>query len=1739
MKRIVSSLSAFALAFSLFGVPATAFANQSEGSTRAFGDESTVAEAAADQAEVAADGLPDDTLGPIMKDEAPDAADAEEPKDPVYNDEAESAQPIPADTEDPSLLDAIIGFFTGGNDASEEDAGQQESEAPEPQDAEESTSEERVIHKDRAAAASSVEVTLRTAFPNAVSALAGAGSPLTLIVDGTSVPFAAAGAAGTLHTATVANVAPGTHAVTVSGANHIPLSFQMELNAGSKHAFTLVDAVDAVEREGGHDAGYLPYGDLDGNGMLDDEDSRLLSEAYVQQSTDPAFDLSADGFLTLKDIQLLTASKGRSAQQPGLITETPDSSQTDPVIPEGTSVLLDGAVVTGADADAALRLLTESTGHVVGLTAGANTVPDAKKIPVSAESPVTLALNANGVTMDRITLYAPVVDGAGASMPLEGTLRIAFERDGEDHWLDIPLPCESAFETSDPSLLPYVSASVQPAAGYAHFSLGENVKVYDLAFTFTKAAGPDDTLVQLTRVAYAATGLPGPDEPGPDEPEPAPLPTIPEGLTVTTNDRLIEASWDAALNAVGYEVELSTGVEEPEILTTTQPRLQVRTFADAPLENDVTYRVRVRSINEEDAKSDWGPATYATPQLRTPPVNPSDLTLKAGYQEITASWNEVERADYYTLTYAKQGGAVIGTIETQDTKRTVRDLENETAYTFTVTAHNEYGSSSPVQATARTTFVTTKVPWFGLINRTVQDPEAFLPSDAFKSVTAAGSEEEGVKLVDGNYNTACQLTDGERPTWNTAAKVVFNQAHSLREMALSTNLGEGYADGIEDVVIRTTSGRSSATFSAKDGLTWEPAPTRDGSTEVATNTIMVTLPNVVANVDQVEIIIYRTDDAAFTLSELAFYEATTFQESINALFKHGSLNTELAEGVTEEAILQMRDLLNVTDDATDMPPNDGPERYWGVDDLMEQLNVAYALLESQNARIVTTHPEIHGSASELQGANAWQPLGAVAAAGTTVQVHVTPATPQNDVTPGDATKLRLTYVQHHGAATDLSSLGYLALGVNTFTIPQLGFGTERGGALYVEYEEAGCPAYQVKVTSAQEVPLLDVFGMSSNQEIKQACMAYAADLDAYATTLRTLHGQGGHTGAYAEQLCIANATEVLTSRTLISVPATLMQESFQEAMANNGVQDGASALAAGLPLTDKMVNLIYQQAGLFDVADPQNAATVAAYGQDNALPTMHLNFRYQRADGGMQVTANSLGLEWAQAVGVGTAPNLQVKPSGLYKTGALYGWDLSQLVGRAVASDGQTFPLVLADYYAQLVTSKDNDVAGEDTGLRFSHDDVQAYLASPTGGKLDALPKNLGLAVLWQLHLAYDEGYSYTMFEGADALMDGSLFARMNAYVRNPGAAPAGLVLEGADADNAFMRLACAASGKDLMAFFDAWGLPANADTRAYAATFPAETRPITYISDESHNGARQTAQADVQQVAATVQASGPNEEGEVLISGIALKEGVRASANLGYEVLRQVGEDADTSQVVGFVPVGNSTFIDRLTTDNGQTLQYAVRAVDTALNRSAATEAGEVQAAFPRNLNKAYWTVTSTMESSDDPTAMVDGSVATAFAGTHKAEANGTLGGVATDGSAYASVTIAFGKPTDACGIRYFPGSDVQNAFRRLWVQVSDDGVNWTSVGYKEVGETTFAASKCATVYFTESMVMPSAAASETAQVSVQTARYLRVTDLDATPGTRSVAELDVIGSLPDEVVRLDADGNAALIASGSRVEG
>ena len=81
-------------------------------------------------------------------------------------------------------------------------------------------------------------------------------------------------------------------------------------------------------------------------------------------------------------------------------------------------------------------------------------------------------------------------------------------------------------------------------------------------------------------------------------------------------------------------------------------------------------------------------------------------------------------------------------------------------------------------------------------------------------------------------------------------------------------------------------------------------------------------------------------------------------------------------------------------------------------------------------------------------------------------------------------------------------------------------------------------------------------------------------------------------------------------------------------------------------------------------------------------------------------------------------------------------------------------------------------------------------------------------------------GYNYKTYDTYKEQFNNLFFARVDSYVRNPGSAPkpgnVALSVSG-DVDNKLMRLACAAAEKNILEFFERWGMVPDENTRKYA----------------------------------------------------------------------------------------------------------------------------------------------------------------------------------------------------------------------------------------------------------------------------------------------------------------------------------
>ena len=402
------------------------------------------------------------------------------------------------------------------------------------------------------------------------------------------------------------------------------------------------------------------------------------------------------------------------------------------------------------------------------------------------------------------------------------------------------------------------------------------------------------------------------------------------------------------------------------------------------------------------------------------------------------------------------------------------------------------------------------------------------------------------------------------------------------------------------------------------------------------------------------------------------------------------------------------------------------------------------------------------------------------------------------------------------------------------------------------------------------------------------------------------------------------------------------------------------------------------------------------------------------------------------------------------------------------------------------------------------------------------------LALYWQLHLAFDDNADDRhIYDSYEEQFQNLFFARVDTYSRNPQKAPqSGLALNGG-ADQNLMRLACAAANKNILPFFERWGMVPDSVTTAYAEKYgEADTKAIYYVNEDARD--YRLAHAGEE---------GTIKDQEVVTADISVKSNqvqvtmhTQADANLilGYEISRSMISNGEKkTEVIGFVPIqtaDTTVYVDTIASIDNRVMGYEVRAVDKYLNYSGKAEAGSAKIKTDGILDKSLWTVTSNMTSEDD--IEIDSDEENPDNGSYESgdvpvkkinsierildndrTAAGTFTGNSTE---TAVIEIDMHKTEQVTSLKY-QGDAVDD----VAIEVSADGETWTSVKEHYAGIT---GAEEATIWF-------DSVKEDTRDEWIGTydARYVRITL--AKSGSISIQEVEICGPSGDNLEFMTTD--------------
>lgn len=1316
------------------------------------------------------------------------------------------------------------------------------------------------------------------------------------------------------------DLVPGTYELRVEADGFAPYTQSIPVADkayGVKLLTGFVASAGYAYTEGGVHPGVLLIGDADGDGDIDDADRKRITDTIDTGGYDAGADLNGDGKVDLADLEYFTKGYQESRHTVSTVETSIPAAKVSVRETNGTTV---------------------KGGNLSSLLKGGESVklaPSNGK-DISAANPVTVEFDLQAEQMEGI-----VID-AGLDHPIETAEIEIVSVDNSSKTVSVTGDARSASLRAFPSEEPKFTN----VNGVICIHLNGQVPVKKVTLRIT-GLQKNNNLAEISKVTFIGDMASRIPEPAAD---------IPENLKAEPANASFTLTWDEAMNVTGYEVSVAEKEgkdgKEPvsDVIQVTGNTLAVSSLAgNTKLENFRKYVVKVRATNGL-WRSGYCTPIEVEPKPTKIPDPPDNLKAVGRYQSVQVSWKKMKDSAKYNLYYKQADAAEYIKIEgIVENSYDVANLQDHVKYLFYVTGVNELGEGKPSLTASAVTkdLELAKVPQYQLINRTADGAQAHITNATIGSGTMQASPKDtDAKTAWGSvdksptsyYELASWDSGGYNALGGNGLIYEFDQAYKMKMIALQEQIDQDVSYGYAQIRYWDADGKESMLNKG------EIAIQKKTDVEGRVYYMLRLIRPITAK--KIQIGLARSvASGTITVSELYFYHFDPLEDDIMALYTD-DLHTVLRSDVTQATIDELRKRVNTKD------PDCG-EYHPDRDMLERELKTAEDILNSEPhapAHIhsgITTNDVNRG----FGGLNAWQPLGIVAAAGEELTIYVG----HNQKYTGDKTNLQLVATQYHSESSPMFQvIGTLKIGRNDITVPKIWTtDDESGGALYVQYTGKGVnDDYAVRVSGGVEVPVLDLYQVTDESERMARITRYLTDLGNYTDQMEANHAKL-HEGSanvhvkypYNVQNCILGATDLLLDTVMLSLPAPQVLA---------GCGRNADTLNESMHAMEDMMHLFYQHKGL-------NKNAEKAIDQ---IPKGHQNIRYQRMFAGafMYASGNHVGIEYGSTAGMVSGKRVQKTEDGKGTAGQYFGWGIGHEIGHCINQGAYAVAEITNNYFSVLAQAKDNNHS-----VRFQYDEVYQKVTSNTKGRANNVFTQLGM--YWQLHLAYDKGYNYKTYENYEDQLNNLFFARVDAYARTPANAPApkgiALTLPG-DTDQNLMRLACAAAQKNILEFFERWGMTPDEGTIAYAEQFEKEDRAIYYTNDDARvyqieNGAGNTANTGTVRV---VSQPGRTPEGPTVTIKLT-SDDLSSDEILGYEIIRHTTSNGDPeTELAGFaVPETGSvdaTFTDTVTLKN-RVITYEVRAVNKYLyaGKSTVLEPFKIQDG-KSYLNRSGWTIST-----------------------------------------------------------------------------------------------------------------------------------------------------------------------------------
>lgn len=1179
----------------------------------------------------------------------------------------------------------------------------------------------------------------------------------------------------------------------------------------------------------------------------------------------------------------------------------------------------------------------------------------------------------------------------------------------------------------------------------------------------------------------------------------------------------------------------------------------------------------------------------------TAPEGPEGISVKGGYKQLTVSWKAHAKAKDYELYYREVGtkewlkandngdkkykdsnleddiptgvtNLKAGEADSNDfiraTSYTITNLKDTTSYEIMMTATNHHGTGGLSQRYLGTTakLVPPVTPNYKLIN--TPNGVGSLTNNIEKvEFTQGGTTDNDISVLDNDYTTAWTWHN-----WDTSAygkcgpKITFKEEHKIDTIKLITRLDLDSWPYTGNIGFVNSQGN------------WEY---RDASLSTSGRVVTLKLSEPITTKQiQPNISVYPgSGSGKVNISEIKLYEYDSLEKDVDNLFAD-DLKLSLNSDVTREKVEELVKRVNTID-----PVN--LEYHPNKDEILKNLQRAQDLLNdiSLQDEIITLDSSIHsiGAQNTIGQTNDYQALGIAVKPGEKVNIYI--ASPNRS-----DTKFNLVLTQFNAeSGTAYKVIKELKVGKNEIEIPETGFDMnyEKGGNLYIGLKSgfAESNTFKVRVSGGTKIPHLNVNNIiddaSKETEVKDAIRKYIKDLKSYVSTLKnrypstaSIEDNVENIYTYDPKTSILNATDIEGERIMLSFAADKVLSSIESGLSGNE-EAQVNRLYETLLAWEQIMKISYSQQGLLEAPidfdgdgqitgkalDVLGGKSENQYYNENRAPKNRMNIKYQRMFTGafMYASSHHVGIGYGSIEGAMNGTPFKFDSNGNLTNpadGSLFGWGIAHEIGHVHDRPGLTYAETTNNILA-LITQTFNDI-NESRLEGGTYEKIYDKVTSNSVGLASDGGTRLGM--FWQLHLAYDNDYTYKMLDlNSDKNLDNDTFyAKLYRETRLKGVAPNE---NGHDSTaQTFIMRASDAVKKDLRGFFEKWGLVASPKTNEYlnSKNYPKEDKAIYYLNDDARR-IRLKAGSNTESITMAsdtkVDASfGVDANGTQLINKSYLNQkevpltlSVTKDADkiLGYEIIRKEATTTGTKEVVvGFVERdkngenGLTKYTDVIDAINNRAFEYKVRAYDYNLNVTQETTIGNIKVNHDGSISEANWTFDTNTRSDNDITdensghgqaqngeikKISDNDPTTIYTAKKATNNNGTV----VSGDPY--VTIDLGNAKSVVGLKYNPGQAPKKKFslrslfsknsgtdyspiRSYEVWVSKDGKSWSKAHSGE-----FDTTKENTIYFNEN------GSNSNTQLWAYDAQYVKLVAKGA--NAISIGEIDILGPTGDNI--------------------